>query len=119
MHCCQGSKNNFFSLQGYTYALASKYKMKTFERENLFIKGGIFVYRTVVFFKFMKLKLTHDKCDCCDVLIKPSLLANINKASFVRYKRHLNRLCAFLRYLNAVNVQCCMYVCNNLFENVY
>lgn len=29
---------------------ASNYEMKIFERENLFIKGGIFVYRTVVFF---------------------------------------------------------------------
>lgn len=29
---------------------ASKYEMKIFERENLFIEGGTFVYRTVVFF---------------------------------------------------------------------
>lgn len=51
VHCsCQGSKNNFFfSLEGYKYALASKYKKKIFERENLFIKGGIFVYRNVFF----------------------------------------------------------------------
>lgn len=47
------------------------------EGENLFIKGGIFVYRTAVFL-FMKLKLTHDKRDSSDVLIKPSLLSNID-----------------------------------------
>lgn len=78
--------------------------MKIFERENLFIKGGIFVYRTVVFL-FMKLKLTQDKCDSSDVLIKLSLLSNINKAFFLRYKRYLNRLCTFSRYLDTVNVQ--------------
>lgn len=78
--------------------------MKIFERGNLFIKGGIFVYRTVVFL-LMKLKLTHDKCDSSDVLIKLSLLSNISEAYFLRYKHYLNRLCTFSLYLDTVNVQ--------------
>lgn len=86
---------------------ASK-EMKIFERENLFIKGGIFVYCTVVFL-FMKLKLTHDKCDSSDVLIKLSLLSNIKKVYFLRYKRYLNRLCTFSRCLDTVNVQSYMH----------
>lgn len=61
--------------------------MEIFERENLFIKGGILVYRTVV--------LHMTKCDRSDALIKLSLLSNVNKASFLTYKRYLNRLCTF------------------------
>lgn len=52
----------------------------------------------------MKLKLTHDKCDSSDVLIKLSLLSNIKKVYFLRYKRYLNRLCTFSRCLDTVNV---------------
>lgn len=40
-----------------------------FEGENCYLlKGGIFVYCTVVFL-FMKLKLTHDKSVCLDALV--------------------------------------------------
>lgn len=56
---------------------ASKHEMKICAGENVFIKGGIFVYRTAVFL-FMKIKLTHDKRDSSDVLMKPSSLPNIN-----------------------------------------
>lgn len=53
----------------------------------------------------MKLKLTHDKCDGSDVLIKLSLLSNISKAYFLRYKRYLNKLCTFSCNLDTINVQ--------------